>query len=886
MNVFEQAAQLTLTEERRIWRSESYFSDPVAWVRDMTGMKLWSKQREVSESLLTNRNVAVKAGHGVGKLVASETPVWTPSGFVLASDLRVGDRVFTETGETAPIVALSPVWDRPEYRVTFDDGSSILCGPEHEWNVLDLSRRTAAMKRGVQDWRDHWGATVTRETQELVAEGLTTKSGQNRWRIPTTRPLGGSDVPLPVDPYLLGFWLGDGSSDGTGITVGESKRALIDWLTERDYDFSIKDNTEVKGSYFVYLRGLLDAFRSLSVLRNKHIPMEYLTASEDQRRELLAGIMDSDGFTMKSTGGADVGIDLTSERLVSDVYTLLMTLGYKVRRNESEAAYTKNGERHVTGTRYRMNWTPDCNPFKIRGENWSGANAQRSRHTQRTVVSIEATGRRIENFCITIDSPRSLYLAGNSFVPTHNSELAALLICWWIDTRYPEAFVVSTAPSQAQISSILWRSIRKIKNAIEKSHTEYLRRKAQGLSTDGYVDHVLPGYITAQNEWKDPKGGLIGFGRKPPDEKTEDAVQGIHARYVLAVGDEAVGLQESMIDALGNITSNQDSRRLLIANPTNPASYFGKLFKTNTGAWTFHTISVLDSPNFTDEAAEMSADALAKLTGPSYVEDKKLEYGEDSPRYRSRVLGEFAYDLGDTLIKTEDVGRAIDTNLVPMSDDPVILGVDVARFGKDSSVIYKYQAGQVRYVDHKPDETRVTEVANWVHRAAIDTNATEVRVDGHGVGGGVVDLLVAMVGRRYTVISMNSNGTPQDRKQWHNNRAYWWDEFRRNLRAGELDLDPDCEFYEKLHDELTMVEYKFSPSSGGLLIESKDEMKKRGVKSPDFADAAIYCAAGSDYLYNGLIPDKQKIYQEPDEMVDFMPRYIELMTEQRWNQQW
>lgn len=462
------------------------------------------------------------------------------------------------------------------------------------------------------------------------------------------------------------------------------------------------------------------------------------------------------------------------------------------------------------------------------------------------------------------------------------SELAALLICWWIDTRYPEAFVVSTAPSQAQISSILWRSIRRIKNDIEKRHTQYLKLKARGADTKGLPDHTLPGYITAQNEWKDAMGGLIGFGRKPPDQKTDDAVQGIHSRYVLAIGDEAVGLTEAMIDALGNITSNQDSRRLLIANPTNPASYFGKLFRNPSGAWKFHTISVLDSPNFTDEKDEMSEDALAKLTGPSYVEDKKLEYGEDSPRYKSRVLGEFAYDLGDTLIKTEDLANALDTNLVPMSDDPVILGVDVARFGKDASVIFQNQGGCIRYVAHDGSETRVTQVASWVHKWAVDLNASEVRVDGHGVGGGVVDILFGMPDRKYTVISMNSNGTPEDRKQWHNNRAYWWDEFRRNAREGVIDLDQDDPEWEKLHDELTMVEYKFSASSGGLLIESKDDMRKRGVKSPDFADAAIYCAAGSEYLYNSLTPDKQKIWQDPFDLVDSTPGYFSQMSDWKW----
>lgn len=453
------------------------------------------------------------------------------------------------------------------------------------------------------------------------------------------------------------------------------------------------------------------------------------------------------------------------------------------------------------------------------------------------------------------------------------SLLAAVLICWWVDTRYPNVFVASTAPSQAQVGAILWREVRKLKQEITKRHREYNRRKDRGLPTDGWPDHELPGYITANNEWKLDGGQLLGFGRKPPENKEDDSFQGIHDGAVLAIGDEAVGLTEQMIDALGNITSNQNSRRLLIANPTNPASYFGKLFKQDSGAWKFHTISVLDSPNFTGEADELPQDVLDKLTGPDYVEDKRKEYGEDSPRYKSRVLGEFAYDLGDTLIKTEDVGIAADHTVIPLSDEPVVFGVDVARFGKDASVIYSNQGGMVRLVGFRDGETRVTEIASWVHHEAVDRMATEVRIDANGIGGGVADILEARADRKYTIVEMNSNGVSPDRQQWHNARAYWWDEFRKNLRKGVLDLDPDDAEYEKLHDELTMVEYKFSAQSGGLLIESKDDMRKRGVKSPDFADAVVMACADREYLFNPLPGKTTKKYENPSDMVE-IPSYL------------
>jgi hypothetical protein len=447
------------------------------------------------------------------------------------------------------------------------------------------------------------------------------------------------------------------------------------------------------------------------------------------------------------------------------------------------------------------------------------------------------------------------------------SFLVAMLTCWWIDTRYPDVFVASTAPSQKQIGAIVWREIRRIKSLIDA------RYKA------GEISHTLPGYITADNEWKVEGGTILGFGRKPPDNKTDDSFQGIHAEYVLAIGDEAVGLTRDMLDALGNITSNDNSRRITIANPTNPGSEFATFFKEDKG-WTLHTISVLNSPNFTDEKNHLPKRMLDKLTGVSYVEERKKDYGEGSPRYRARVEGEFAWDLGDTLIKPEDIAKALDTKREVWTETPVILGVDIARFGDDFSVIYKNENGRIRLV-HKWEHTATNASAQIVHRFAVETNATEVRVDGNGIGGGVIDNLMDMENIRYTVISMNSNGASPDRHKWHNARAWWWDTFRSDLREGNIDLDDADEHYERLVDELQSVEYKFNPQSGGLVIESKDEMKKRGQKSPDFADAAIYAAADMEYLLQVTAAPGDRLRADPEQfladMIEVMPGYLALM---------
>lgn len=400
---------------------------------------------------------------------------------------------------------------------------------------------------------------------------------------------------------------------------------------------------------------------------------------------------------------------------------------------------------------------------------------------------------------------------------------AAALIVWWLDTRYPRAFVATTAPSTAQISGVVWREVRRMLKAMRERYDQ------------GLIDYAPPpGRITADSVWKDDDGTILGWGRKPPEQDLDSAFQGIHDLYVLAIGDEAAGLSNDMVDALGNITSNATSRRVLICNPTNPASYIGHLFKAQPDNWNFISMSVFDSPNFTGEP--VPEELAMALSDQTYVDAKKAEYGENSSRYKSRVLGEFAFDSEDTLISDEDLAVAFDVDIQPSGEQPV-LGVDVARYGTDLSVIYSNDRGRIRLVDSWERASGV-ETANRIHRAALDALAQEVRIDGIGVGGPIVDMVANLSKGRYRVVELRGSAASPDRRQWHNWRAWSYDAVRYALRRGEIDLD----FSDtKLVDELGGIRYSF-PGTGGMLLESKEDMRRRGLKSPDFADAFIYAA--------------------------------------------
>lgn len=442
------------------------------------------------------------------------------------------------------------------------------------------------------------------------------------------------------------------------------------------------------------------------------------------------------------------------------------------------------------------------------------------------------------------------------------SWLAGLLICWWVDTRWDlpgGCFVVSTAPSTRQINAIVWREVRKFYNLAKKRYNE------------GLVDHQLPGYITADAHWRLPDGIELGYGAKPPDgadkESGNDSMSGIHARYVLAVGDEAVGLSKGLIGDLANITSNATSRRFLICNPTNPLSYVASIFKRDLQGWKKFTISVFDSPNFhgpgicdPERCKNFEAhkhiepyegfprEILETLVDQSYVDDMAEEHGENSPTYISRVTGEFAWDMGFTLFRPEDVAKAFDTDIIPNVETKPRLGVDVSRSkAGDKNTVYKWHDGQLRFVDDW-NEPNAMATAERVHNLALANGVSEVRIDGVGLGGPIADRLRELAEDRYLVIEILGGDPSPDKHRWFNFRAWSWWSLQDRMSKGEVDLDVGD---DKLQEQLLGVEIKKRTSgTDSILLESKQEMSKRGVHSPDHADAAVYASVELDSWLN------------------------------------
>lgn len=412
-----------------------------------------------------------------------------------------------------------------------------------------------------------------------------------------------------------------------------------------------------------------------------------------------------------------------------------------------------------------------------------------------------------------VDNKRTAVKSSNS---VGKSWLAAALACWWVSV-FPvnQTLVITTASTGPQVHRILWRYIRQM-----------------------HEEHGLKGYVTMSSEWKTDNGTLLGFGRKPDGEDVT-GFQGFHADYILVIADEAGNIPEPLFAGFEAVTVNDTSRIFAIGNPDIHGSYFHSIFKQSEekSVWKRYTISAYDTPAFTKEP--VSQTILDNLASPQWVADRKKEWGESSPRYQAKVLGEFPDQSENTLFSQTVLNAGIDAEIATDEMTNVRLGVDIARFGTDFSAVYSYKNGKVRK-EASWSMCDTIESANRIVRLAHELGATEVRIDGVGVGAGVLDMVGAKSDGRFETVGIIGNGRSPDGDKWLNARAFFYDDMRRRMSEGEIDIDPDD---TTLIDELGIIEYKFSRSRGALQIESKDDMRSRGVKSPDFADAAMYACA-------------------------------------------
>ncbi|WP_448389804.1 replicative DNA helicase [Microbacterium aurum] len=437
----------------------------------MTGIPTgFSGLDQLTNGLHPGQMIIIAARPAMGKALALDTPLPTPTGWTTMGSVKVGDELYDADGRPTKVVAATEVmWDRPCYEIEFSDGSKIIADAEHQWLT-----ETRASRRG-----GRVGATVV--TTEQMRATLTVGAEQRaNHAVRNARPLQAPDADLPVAPYALGAWLGDGHSDAARIT---SETDEIPSLISRGglraqarggmlYSIQLLEREdrvracEVCGASFTarhphvrtcgrtcgpknkgahperlscpdcgqpfsgeaqrcaachHDHGSFTALlRKAGVLGDKHVPAAYLRASEAQRRELLAGLLDTDGTVVRGVGSCQFAV--TNKKLADSVYELVVSLGYRCGRTTKRV----QGRSEQSSTCYILNFTATDDVFWLE--------RKRALHEQERPSTTVRTGQRyvkairpIESVpvrCVQVDNDAHLYLAGESMIPTHNSTLA------------------------------------------------------------------------------------------------------------------------------------------------------------------------------------------------------------------------------------------------------------------------------------------------------------------------------------------------------------------------------------------------------------------------------------------------------------------------------
>ena len=440
----------------------------------------------VTNGLHPGQMIIIAARPGIGKALAIDTPLPTPDGWTTMGDVTVGDRLLGADGRPVTVVAATDVMhERPCYEVEFSDGSVIVADGSHQWLTETRSSRRSAQQAatGYNRYRNQRTFPAVRTTEEIAATlRCSTADRRLNHSVVNCRPLDLAERDLLLPPYVLGVWLGDGTSDSASFTSADPEIAMYveaDGLlaprlgADLRYGLRLPDEEPVSArrcvvcdqefvprtsqvrtcgrscggrARFVSVpvpaptcgdcggpscglvrcqacrdrHGTVQArLRTLGVLGDKHVPTAYLRGSSAQRRALLAGLLDTDG-TVNPTGS--VQFTGTNERLVRDVYELVVSLGYRC----SVSTKPVRGRSQRTSTAYTITFTTADDVFRLHRKQLVHKQRRRTTGSARTGSRYVVDVLRVSSVpvrCVEVDNADHLYLAGRSMIPTHNSTL-------------------------------------------------------------------------------------------------------------------------------------------------------------------------------------------------------------------------------------------------------------------------------------------------------------------------------------------------------------------------------------------------------------------------------------------------------------------------------
>jgi phage terminase large subunit-like protein len=403
------------------------------------------------------RTAHLEVARGNAKALSLNTKIPTPDrGLIDFKDLKIGDKLYSSSGGICSITNRNETHKCKSYRIHFSDKTFVECSDKHLWVTSNKKEREFGLK-SVKDTESIFN------TQKIGKE--------SNHSVEIAKPVIGSRSDCQL-AYVLGYWLGDGHSQSGRFSAHiDQYPEIVSRFKARKLKI-IEHSRKGKAVLFT-IPALTYWLKEIGVLKNKHIPEKYFMADEDTRRELLRGLMDSDGTCSKQIG--NFTFCNTNPNLAFGIRRLLGSLGYKstIRKTNTTHQNGKSSAYYVTFS------TPYSRPsiFGIRAKEDNRSKRRPRYCNKRYITKVE----KIEDqmmFCIEVDSPDKTFLITDQYIPTHNSTMASQMLLYFLSLDSPNGNYISTVATKRDQARIVLDSARamanKNKSFLRKTGTKVL----------------------------------------------------------------------------------------------------------------------------------------------------------------------------------------------------------------------------------------------------------------------------------------------------------------------------------------------------------------------------------------------------------------------------
>ena len=534
-------------------------------------------QKVAIEKLLANDRFILADDMGVGKGQPNNTLIYNESGTKKIGDLIVGDKVIGSDGKSHNVIGVYPRGKKETYKITFNDGYSIITDDEHLWSISSPNygkntkneRRKKSLVLSTKQMFEGGKITIkgdgyNKDKDYIIDTYYKSLNGNNKWQIPIVKPIQfENNNELPIEPYLLGLCLGDGHFDKYhNCKIVVHKDDYQELLGE--YCFKkITTRKNCLGGKIKLKKELFELKLQNTHSYDKFIPKIYKYTSVENRLSILQGLMDTDGHCMLSKNGVFRGTEYStvSKKLCDDVCEIVQTLGGIARKKSRKSFYKKDGKRVECRISYRVNikLPPGMNPFRLKRKS-EKYNEPKKYLTGRYISKIEKNG---EDYCtcISVDSPNKLYVTEHCVV-THNTTSATIAS---LESQSKKILIV--CPASLKIN---WK--REIENYTDKKILI-----VEGGKWGSTFDYYIINYDIIKNYH------AIG----EPEIGEEKNTQIIDTKFDLAIVDEAHYISNTTAQRtklINDILSRIPKVWLLTGTPmtSRPINYFNLLKIVNS----------------------------------------------------------------------------------------------------------------------------------------------------------------------------------------------------------------------------------------------------------------------------------------------------------------